>query len=179
MNLRAKIPSSTQTAQVFAVTCLVIYGWTTYRFIDTLPSWLYYLHFGEILSNYAYTAVIDFLEALIFVGAILLLNLLLPRKLFFDRFVARGSLVSLFGAGYLIYLALRVGASKAFQFPETLFAWAPVVFLVLLIAAVSLAIWEPVRKAVEDFADRALILLYVLLPLTALGLVVLVFNLIF
>jgi hypothetical protein len=179
MNLRLKLPSSTQTAQVFAVTCLVIYGWTTYRFLETLPSWLYYLRFGEILSNYAYTAVIDFIEALLFIGAILLINLLLPRRLFFDRFVARGSLLSIFVAAYLIYLALRVGASKAFQFPEALFVWAPVVFALLVIAAVLLALWEPVRRVMEDFADRALILLYVLLPLTALGFVVLVFNLIF
>jgi len=179
MQIRSKIPTSTQTAQVFAVISMAIYGWTTYRFLQVLPSWLYYLHFGEILSNYAYTAVIDFLEALIFIGAILLINLLLPRALFFDKFVASGSLLALLGAGYLIYLALSVGASKAFRFPEALFLWSPAVFLALAVAAVLLPRWEPVRRAMEELADRAMIFLYVLLPLTALGAAVLVFNLVF
>ena len=158
---------------------MMIYGWTTYSFIRRLPSWLYYLKFQEILSNYSYAAIINFLEALLFMGGILVINFLLPRRLFLDLFVARGSLFAVLGVGYLIYLALAVGQSKAFQFPEELFLWAPAVFLALLVVVLFLARVEAVRRISEDFADRAVIFLYVLLPLTSVGLLVFLFNNIF
>jgi hypothetical protein len=176
MKLRNKFPTAAQVAQVFAVASIMIYGWTTYRLIQKLPSWLYYLNFKEILSNTSYTLVFDFVETLLFVGMILLLNFLLPKKFFLDFFVARGSLLSIFGLGYLIYLALAVGASKATQFPMDMFRWAPLVFLVILALAIFLPRIETVRKVTEDFANRAVIFLYILLPLTSLGTLIFIVN---
>ncbi len=176
MNLRSKIPAAGQIAQVFAVTSLMIYGWTTYRFLEKLPSWLYYLNFYEILSNYSYQAVFDCLETLLFLAGILFLNLVLPKKFFMERFVARGSIFAVLGLGYLIYLAIALGQSKAFQFPAELFRLAPFVLLGLLLVAVFVARVEAVRKISEDFADRAIIFLYVLLPLTGLGILVFLYN---
>ncbi len=176
MSLRNKLPAAGQIAQVFAVTSLMIYGWTTYGFLKRLPSWLYYLNFGEILSNFAYGAVFDFAEALLFIAALLVLNLILPRRLFMDRFVARGSLFSVLALGYLIYVALALGNSKAFQFPAGLFAWAPVVLLGLFVCALILPRVDAVRRVAEDFADRAVIFLYILMPLTGLGLLVFLYN---
>ena len=176
MKLRNKFPNAGQVAQVFAVASIVIYGWTTYRLIQKLPSWLYYLNFQEILSNTSYTLVFDFVETLLFIGLILLLNFLLPRKFFLDFFVARGSLLSVFGLGYLIYLALAVGASKATQFPTDLFRWSPLALLVILTLAIFLPRIETIRKVAEDFANRAVIFLYILLPLTGLGTLIFVIN---
>lgn len=176
MKLRNKFPNAGQVAQVFAVAAVMIYGWTTYRLIQKLPSWLYYLNFQEILSNTSYTLVFDFMETLLFVGAILVINLLLPKKFFLDFFVARGSLLSVLGLGYLVYLALAVGASKATQFPMDLFRWAPLVFLAILALAIFLPRVQTIRKVTEDFANRAVIFLYILLPLTGLGTLVFVIN---
>lgn len=176
MSLRSKIPSAGQIAQVFAVASLMIYGWTTYGFLDRLPSWLYYLNFTEILSNYSYAAVFNFVETLLFIAGILVLNMVLPRRFFMDHFVARGSLFAVLGLGYLIYLAVAVGRSKAFQFPTELFVLAPLVLLVLLIAALLLARVDAVRRVTENFADRAVIFLYILLPLSALGIIVFLVN---
>ena len=176
MNIRNKFPTAVQVAQVFAVASIMLYGWTTYRLIQKLPSWLYYLNFKEILSNTSYTLVFDFMETLLFVGVILLLNFLLPKKFFLDFFVARGSLLSILGLGYLIYLALAVGASKATQFPADLFRWAPLVFLVILALAIFLPRVETIRKVAEDFANRAVIFLYILLPLTGLGTLIFFVN---
>ena len=176
MNIRNKFPTAVQVAQVFAVASIMLYGWTTYRLIQKLPSWLYYLNFKEILSNTSYTLVFDFMETLLFVGVILLLNFLLPKKFFLDFFVARGSLLSVLGLGYLIYLALAVGASKATQFPTNLFRWTPLVFLVILALAIFLPRVETIRKVAEDFANRAVIFLYILLPLTGLGTLIFFVN---
>lgn len=176
MKLRNKFPTTGQIAQVFAVASIMIYGWTTYRLIQKLPSWLYYLNFKEILSNISYTLVFDFMETLLFVGMILLINLLLSKRFFLDLFVARGSLLSVLGLGYLIYLALAVGASKATQFPMGLFRWALLVFLAILALSIFLPRIETVRKVTEDFANRAVIFLYILLPLTGLGTLIFVIN---
>ena len=176
MNLRNKLPAAGQIAQVFAVTCLLVYGWTLYGFALRVPTWLYYLNAGEILSNYSYSAVFDFLEASLVVGMILILNLLLPRKYFMDRFVARGSLLVVLSLSYLMVLAVDSAESRVLNFPVEEFRLAPFMLLAFLLLAVFLARIELVRKIAEDFADRALILLYVLLPLTALGLIIFLFN---
>ncbi len=176
VNLRNKLPAAGQIAQVFAVTCLLVYGWTIYGFALRVPTWLYYLNAGEILSNFSYSAVFDLLEASLVVAVILIVNLLLPRKVFMDRFVARASLLVVLSLGYLMVLAVDSAESRVLNFPAEEFRLAPFVLLALLLLAVLLPRVEIVRKVAEDFADRALILLYVLLPLSALGLIIFLFN---
>jgi hypothetical protein len=174
--LRDRFPKFQQTASVFAVASLLIYGWTTYRFIQKLPSWLYYLNFQEIFSNYSYTLVSDFLECLIFICAVLLLNFILPKIIFMNMFVARASLLALFGNGYLIYLAAAIGESKATQFPFDQFERAPFIILAILFFSILLPLITPVRKLLETFAENATVFLYILLPLSVIGLVVVVVN---
>jgi hypothetical protein len=176
MKIKEKIPSTTQIAPVLAVTAVMLYGWTTFRFIQKLPSWLLFLNLKEILSNYSQTLVLNFLEVLLVIGTILLVNLLLPKKLFMDLFIARGSLLSGLGLAYLMYLAFAIGQSKLSAFPWRTFRWAPLVFLVVFVAAIALPLVVPVRKVVEDFADRAIIILYILAPLTVLGLLLFLVN---
>ena len=53
---------------------------------------------------------------------------------------------------------------------------APFLALGMLAAAIALPALPPIRRALEAFADRAIIFLYVLMPLSALALVVLVIN---
>jgi hypothetical protein len=107
MKISSKLPGKQQIAQVFAVISILLYGWTTYRFIEKLPSWLYYLNVGEIISNYSFTLVLNFLEALLFISLVLVIGFLLPRRFFMQRFVAHGSLLAIFCLGYLIYLAMH------------------------------------------------------------------------
>jgi hypothetical protein len=176
MNIRQKLPGGRQLVQVFAVASVMIYGWTTYRLIQKLPSWLFYLNAPEIFANYSHALVLNLLEVLLFVALIVLINLLLPAKLFMERFVARGSLFSIFSLGYLIYLALAIGQSKASQFPSEIFVWTPLVFLMILLSSVFLPQVEVIRKITEGFADRTVIFLYILLPLTGVGLLIFIFN---
>src|SRR6266508_4401436 len=90
MTITRKLPSKSQIIQVFAVISILIYGWTTYRLIQKLPSWLFYLHSSEIISNYSFTLAFNFLEALLVISLILMINFLLPARIFMDKFVARG-----------------------------------------------------------------------------------------
>lgn len=176
MKISGKFPNVKQVTQVFAVASIMIYGWTTYRFIEKLPGWLYYLEIQEILSNYSYALVFDFLEALLFIGFILIVNLFLPENLFKWLFVARGTFFAIFGFSYLIYLARAIGESKASQFPEDLVKWAPLVLITILSSTLFLPRVVMIRRIMEDFAERAVIFLYVLLPLTGVGLLLFLFN---
>ena len=176
INLRDRFPKFQQIAAVFAVTSMLIYGWTTYRFIQKLPSWLYYLNFQEIFSNYSYTLVFNFAECLIFVSAVILLSFILPKRIFMELFVARGSLLALFGIGYLMYIATSIGASKATQFPWDLFTWTPYIVVAILLLSIAMPLIAPIRKVLETFAENATIFLYILVPLSALGLLIVVLK---
>ncbi len=175
MKITRKLPSKSQIIQVFAVISILIYGWTTYRLIQKLPSWLFYLHSSEIISNYSFTLAFNFLEALLVISLILMINFLLPARIFMDKFVARGSLLSIFNLGYLMYLANAIGQSKSSQFPSALFKWAPLMFLISSLLAILLPFLQPVQKIADELADRAVVFLYLLLPLTALGLLLFLF----
>ena len=169
MNLRDRLPRLNQIVQVFAVACLLIYGWTTYRFLQKVPSWLFYLSNWEILMNYSQALTFNFVECLIVVGAIMGFSALLPRRIFLDLFIARGTLLTLLGVGYLIYLALAIGASKASQFPWAIFNWSPAILLIILLLSIGLPKVPVVQKVLEEFADRTTVFLYILLPLSGLG----------
>lgn len=175
MNLRSKLPGASQLAQVFAVVSVLTYGWTSYRLLQKLPSWLFYLHINEVIANYAYIVVVNFLEALLFMSLVLIVNLLLPRKFFMEKFVARGSLLAIFSLGYLIYLANAIGQSKSSQFPSELFQWLSLVFLIIFLAAILLPSLKPVQKVTEEFADRSTVFLYIILSLTGLGMLIFLF----
>jgi len=120
--------------------------------------------------------VFNLVESLLFIGVLLIINLLLPKNFFMDMFVARGTLFAVLELGYLIYLAVAIGQSKAQQFPWDIINWAPVITIVLFAFSVLLpgVVW--IRKAVEGFSDRAIIFLYILLPLSGLAVLVCLVN---
>jgi len=179
MHLRDRFPKFDQIVSVFAVTSLFVYGWTTYRFLEKLPSWLYYLNIQEILLNLSHTLVINFVESVLFLSMLVALSVVLPQKLFGNVFVARGALFSILGLSYLIYLAITIGASKASQFPMDVFTLVPIVGLAILGLSVFLPMISVVRTILEGFADRATVFLYLLVPLSALAGVVFIVNNIF
>jgi hypothetical protein len=179
MTLRDRLPSFDQIIPLYAVVSLFIYGWTTFRFLQKLPSWLYYLNLREIISIFSTLLTFNFAESILLTFFIIGFCAITPRKWFKDLFVARGALLAILGTGYMMYLAVAIGQSKASQFPWEIINLAPVVALVIL----SLSIISPkiviIQKAVEAFASRTIIFLYILIPISALGILVFTINNIF
>lgn len=176
MSFWRRFPNLRQVTPVFALTVMLIYGWTMYRMLEKLPSWLLYLRPYEILSNFSYAFVFNFLECVVVTSLVTLMGALLPVQSRREHFIAFGSALSLLGVGYLMYLAWRVGASKANLFPWEIFSRSPLVLVAILLAAFFLSYLKPVKKFLEIFSDRALIFLYVFMPLSAIGFVVLLVN---
>lgn len=178
MILRDRFPKFNQIIPVFAVVSMFVYGWTTYRVLQKLPSWLYYLNVREILFNLSHTLVINFIESFLVLCMLVILSAVLPKNLFGDIFIARGTLLAILGLGYLIYLALVIGQSKASQFPMEMFNLVPIVGLVILGLSVFLPLVSIARSILEGFADRAVVFLYILVPLSAVaGVIFVVSNL--
>ncbi len=177
MPFSKRFPTCRQIVPVFALTAMLVYGWTMYRMLEKLPSWLLYLRPDEIASNFSYALVFNFLECVVVSGLIVLLGALLPfRRQEHEYFIAFGSSLSLLGLGYLVYLNWQVGASKANLFPWEIFAWSPFVLALILLAAFFVPRIKTLRLLLEAFADRTIILLYLFLPFTAIGFVVLLLN---
>ena len=177
MSFWKRFPTYRQVVPVFALTVMLIYGWTMYRMLNKLPAWLLYLRPYEIISNFSYALVFNFLESVLVTGLIALVGTLLPfHRKNDEHFIAFGSALDLLGLGYLIYLTWQVGASKANLFPWDIFAWSPLVLAAILLAAFFIPRIKTIKVLLEAFADRAIIFLYLFLPLTAIGLVILLVN---
>jgi hypothetical protein len=155
---------------VFAVIATIIYSWGLYRFVWRLPSWLHYLTAGEILGILSYLLITALLESLLLVSLLLGLCALLPH-LFRDSFLARGTGLTLgFFIGILSFMIVYEQAGSAYL--GTIPYWT--------LGALALAIlfgWLFGRvRVLASFAawtsDRLLVFLYLFLPLTALGLIV-------
>ncbi len=173
-----RIPKIRQLSPVYAVIVLMIYTWTILWFFWKLSGWLFYLEFDEILTILAYTITINLIESLIVLLAVLVVDVLLPKSWFYDRFVARGSMLAVSSLGYLMYVAYQF--QQRAVFPQAFIArlTIPVFFLILSLVFIS-GRWGVARKIMEELADRATVFLYLSIPISIVSLLtVIVRNLI-
>jgi len=170
--LKNRLPPFAQILPVFAIIVTIVYAWGLYRFVWRLPSWLHYLTVGEIFGILSYMLVTAFFESLLLVGLLLGLCALLPRQ-FRDTFLVRGTGIALgFFLGILAFMIVyeRTGSTYLVTIPYWTIA-SP--------ALATLLGWLfPRTRLLASFAawtsDRLLVFLYLFLPLTALGLIVVV-----
>ena len=154
----------------------MVYTWTSLWFFWKLPSWLFFLNAGEIATTFAYTQATNLVESLAVLCAPLVLSMALPRAWFHDRFVARGATLSIAGLGYMMYVAFQFKTNA--DYPSlTLKAWslalAAAVILVIVYLAGRLNLF---KKIIEFLADRAIIILYISLPISLISLVIVIFR---
>ena len=153
--------------------CFKIFNRYRAIFIDW-PGWLYFLNAGEILTALAYSLATNLAESLVVLCGPLLLALVLPRKWFYDVFVARGAALSIAVLGYMMFLAEQFKNKSDYptlslQLWTVLLALAGIVVLVYLFGRIAL-----LRKIVEQIADRTTIFVYILIPLSILSLLVVI-----
>lgn len=175
--LLKRLPERQQVMAVFGVIALLVYGWTIYWYLWKLPSWLYFMTVSEMLVTFAYELVVNFLESLLILLIPILLSLILPLRWFRDRFLSRASiLVILLLVALMRYLQI---ITRLQDFPPnflrlTLLVAGGIAVLVFLVGRVAF-----LRRVVEEVAGRAVIFLYIFVPLTALSFLVVLFRNIF
>ena len=164
------MPPAQQIAAVYGVIVLIVYGWTLYWFAWKLPSWLYFLNLNEILVSLAYSLAVNFIESLIVLAVPFLVSLILPPTWFRDHFEALGTfLVILLLVAVQRYLSAIItiqGFPPGLARSAILYV-AGIVVLVFLASRIKFFL-----KVMEVIANRAVIFLYILIPLSFISLLV-------
>lgn len=177
-NLKAwfqkSMPPAQQMAAVYGVIVLVVYGWTIYWYFWKLPSWLYFMTVGELVTAYVYALPVNLLESLLLFSIPFLLALSFPPRWFRERFIAQGTAFTILAALVLAKYLSVITALQAlpsglnWMFPLTVMGIALIVFLVGRINLLC--------KVLEEIASRAVIFLYVFPPLSVIALVVILIR---
>jgi hypothetical protein len=172
--ISSRLPKLQQVASVYAIIVLFVYGWTIYWYLWKLPSWLDFMTASELLAVFAYSMVVNFLESLFVLILPIALSLILPVNWFRDQFVARGVALVVVLLTALLFTS-RIIAGLA-DLPPYL-GW--IIFGVILVAVLAVHIFGKVgflRRTLEEVSDRAVIFLYVSVPVSAVSLIVVVIR---
>jgi len=169
-----RLPGLAQIAPVYAVVVMFIYGWTILRFLWKVPSWSYYLSAFEFLSILAYALVVDLLESLAILGLLVLGAALLPRRWLSDVFVSRGTACAAIGLGLLAVCSGSLQTDALTPLPTTVLRFWPAALAFLLAAAFYAGGASRFRSLIENLAERAVVFLFLSIPLSLMALIVVV-----
>ncbi len=180
MAIFSRLPKLQQLLPVYAVIVMMTYGWTLLWFLWKVPSWMYFLSLVDIFGIFAYTLAIDFLESLAILLLLVVICLFLPRKWFYDSFVIRGSASAILFLGYLMYFSYSFKTIEVKDYPQALANWTPVIGALILGLVFLFGKIGLLGKAVEELSLRAVIFLYISIPISTVALLyVVVRNLYF
>lgn len=174
MVLLKRIPALSQIIPVYAVIVLVVYSWTILWFFWKLPSWSFFMSVDEILVVIAYFLSVNFLESICVLILLVLLCVVLPQKWFYDAFIVRATTCAILSLVYAMYFTFQMQLVD--EYPKSLLLLTFPVFGIIFFLAYLSGKFEIVRKVVESFADRAIIFLYLSIPLSLISIVVVVFR---
>ena len=172
-----RLPKLSQIAAVYAVIVLAIYIWTILWSFWKLPSWLFFLSIGEILTIYAYSFATNLLESLLILCLPLGLGAILPRKWFLDAFVSRGVIVVLSVLGYAAYILTQFNSRE--DYPGNIIRLFPVVLLASLVLAFFVGKVKFLSRAIDFISEQATVFLFISIPLSLIALLVVLVRVIF
>ena len=171
-----RFPDRQSILGVYAVIVILVYSWTLFTSFYKLPSWMFYMTIGQILSVYAYSFSLDLVESILALAGVLFLEftlfLALKNK---DEFQSRSILVILV---VLVSAMLRLALFQTYEDIDAFLSgelmwWAITLPLGMLIAAFApKIIW--VRKILGSIAERTTVFLYIYLPLSFISLLVVI-----
>jgi hypothetical protein len=177
LDISSRFPKQKEILPVYAIIVVIVYGWTIHRFNYYLSGWLYFLNLGEITSFFAYSMVVNLLESLLVLLALVILAFALPKKWFRDAFVARGVSLSILALGLMMMIANQFKTRDGY--PAGLIHWSPILLVLIGVAVCFLGTQPRASRLLEFVADRAIIFLYISIPLSIVSLMVVLFRLVF
>jgi hypothetical protein len=173
-----RFPDRQNIRNVFAVIVTLVYSWTLFTSFYKLPSWMFYLNSKEIASVYAYFFVFDFLDSVLLLAVVLFLEMTL--FLFVgkrDGFQARSMMVVLVLLGFsMARLALFQDYEDIGTFLSSELPWAGLTALIGIPLALVVPGIRWLGRALDEFADRAVILMFIYIPLSFISFIVVLFR---
>jgi hypothetical protein len=176
----ARLPDKRSIIGVYSVAVFLVYSWTLLASFWKVPSWLFYLKVGELLSVYAYALAVNFIESLILLVVMLLPGLILPRSWWNAKFKILGTLWITVSMGTIM---IRLYTNRAPEYWEDFvynqWDWWGYALLLGIVLSFIFSQFSWLRKGLEFLVDRMVIFLYVYLPLTVVAILVLIVRIIF
>lgn len=169
---RERLPTRRELLLVFAACAFPVYTWTIVAFLQKLPSWLLFLGTWQLLGALAYTQLSAFVESVLLLLAAVGLALLLPRRLFSDKFVAQGGMVALVTGAWAIALQLNEKTVVRSFTLTTILAWIALLLVPMALLYLLIHLSTRVQRVVESVVDCPVVLLYAYLPLTVVGIII-------
>jgi len=159
-----------QIAALYALIVIPIYSWTLLWFFWKVPGWLYYLSIGEIFTSLSYSLATNFFESLVVLAVPVFVVIVLPKKWFYDRFVARGAVLVFPGLIYMMYVSFQF--QSKLDYPSAVLNLYPVVLILTLIFTFLIGRVSFLCQALETLGDLATVFLYLSIPISLVSIVV-------
>jgi hypothetical protein len=176
--LKNRLPKFAEIIPVYSVIAALVYGWGLYRFAYRVPSWLHYLTMGELFGIFSYAMLLGLVESLLILGLLLGVCALLPARFFKDVFIPRGTAISLTLLGLLItYLVIyeKVGPT----FIDRIEIWSLATLALTVLFAWLLVRVRFLSRAMSWLSDRMIVFLFLLMPLSVIGVLTVILRNIF
>ena len=167
------LPKAKSILQVYAVAAFLVYGWTLALFLWKLPSWLMYMHAAEIFGVLSYAMLTNLLESLVLIAALVGLAVCLPGKWLRDVFVESGTVIMISAVLSLMFYHFQYGHLRS-EFNDALRTWGAVTLLIAIVLAVLFARVGVLRSFISELADRLVVFLYILMPLSVVSFLIII-----
>ncbi len=175
--LTAVFPSRREIFPVFSMVVFVVFTWSIYRMTWQLQSWLFIVNLKQVFILAAYVLAFGLLESLVMLGFVLFLALVVPARFFKDKFIAQGTaLVGILTLGAIIiqnYPNLFDGMSLAQLALVPVLILAGITIFLLLFSTIF-DHYKGVTQRIVAFADRLTVFSYIYIPLSLIGLIVVI-----
>ena len=172
-NFRTRLPDRRSIIGVYAAAVFLVYGWTLLASFWKVPSWMFFLKVGEILSVYAYSFAIDFAESILLLFTMLLIGILLPKNWWNDQFTSKGIVwISVLLGSIMLRLYTNRSPELWEEFVYNQWAWWGYTVLLGIVLSLLFSRVNWLRRGLEKLADRLVVFLYIYMPLTALSIIV-------
>lgn len=158
---------------VFASCVVAIYSWSILIFFYRLPAWLLHLTVWDILNIAAYTFTLNLLESLVILCCLIILAAILPADLLRNKFGTRGGTLVLITA--ILLAIFQYSTDWYLILPGEVWLWSEVVLVALLISYL-LYRYQQIEERLYFFLERLTIFLYIYVPLSLIGVAIVVFR---
>lgn len=168
--LRKKLPPFHEISSFYATIVFFVYSWTSVAFFWKVPSWRYFLSSGEIVVVLAYILASKLLESLLILMVFLLASFVLPSGWLSDKFVVRCSIV-IFAFTFWVTLFDRNSLAQVPTNRDVL----SFVFGFPLTAGLGILLADRmplVRRFMAFVSDQLIVFLYIWLPLSLIGILI-------
>ena len=177
--LLARLPSRQQVFPVFSVTVFVVFSWTLYQEFFQVPSWLKYMTVGEILVITAYALAFALVESLVITGLLLILSLVLPVKVYRDKFIPQGSILVLIAG--LIAILLQENMSEVYHLKIIQLTTYPIIGMLGTVVMIFVLSWifdrlGVLTRLIQSVAERMTVFSYIYVPLSVVSLVIVILR---